>query len=288
MGVYAIALATSGIIQIVATFGVASYVIREPQLVPKTLDSAFTINAVLSGIFSVVLIVAGLTSKYTLGDSSAGYVLFVLALGPVISALAFRPSTMLQREMRFKQIALISVAASVAGTITSVSLAILGFSYMSLAFGTLMPSIVSTASYIVVAPHHLSFRFSTSEWRKITRFGVQIMSINGVAVFSTRLAEVVIGRVLGLAALGQYARAGNLSNMIFENVYGTMTRVIFVQLAKEYRETGQLQRGFVRGLQAVIALMWPLLIGVAILSGPMIKLLYGERWVAAATLCLLD
>ena len=206
----------------------------------------------------------------------------LIAVTPILNAFAFRPSAMLQREMQFAPVSLIGIAGAVATTLVTVTAAFMGASYMSPAFGALMSPLIGAIAFNAVAPHHASLRCTLEGWRDILRFGLRIMSISGVAVLCTRLAEIILGRVLGLSALGIYARASTLSNMVFENVYGTMTRVIFVQLAQQYRETGELKQGFLTGLRLVTAIMWPLLIGLAVLAGPAIRLLYGERWLGAA------
>jgi O-antigen/teichoic acid export membrane protein len=88
--------------------------------------------------------------------------------------------------------------------------------------------------------------------------------------------------MLGLASLGLYSRASNLASLIFQNLYGTATGVIFAQLSKTFRETGELRAPFLRGLEMILAVMWPLLIGLAVLSQPAVHILYGAKWQAAA------
>jgi O-antigen/teichoic acid export membrane protein len=79
-----------------------------------------------------------------------------------------------------------------------------------------------------------------------------------------------------------YSRASNLATLIFTNLFGTATAVIFSQLSKTFRETGVLRDAFLRGLEIILALMWPLLMGLAVLARPVIRLLYGAKWDAAA------
>ncbi|RYD27970.1 MAG: hypothetical protein EOP89_03595, partial [Lysobacteraceae bacterium] len=62
----------------------------------------------------------------------------------------------------------------------------------------------------------------------------------------------------------------------------TATRVVFVQLSKDYRERGTWQATYLRSFAMITAFMWPLLIGLAILSRPAVLILFGERWLPAA------
>ena len=58
VGIYAIAMAALGLIQVFTTFGIASFIVREAELPTETLEAAFTVNAIL--IVSLTLLLAGL------------------------------------------------------------------------------------------------------------------------------------------------------------------------------------------------------------------------------------
>lgn len=283
MGIFAIAMATQGLIGIFVSFGVGAYIVREPNLEQGTLDAAFTVNALLATALSLLLFGVSFAGQQLLGDAGAGRVLRVSALGPLIGLFGFRASVMMQRDMQFKTMSMIAVVGSLITTIGTVLFALAGFSYMSPAYGGLISSIVGTGAYMIAGRRHHSFRVSLGEWRRISVFGLRMMSVSGVSVMGARLSDLVLGRLLGVASLGLYARASNLSNLIYENIYGTATRVVFVQLSRDFRETGELKPTFLRGLQMITAFMWPLLAGLGILSRPAILILYGEKWLPAAT-----
>ncbi len=48
---------------------------------------------------------------------------------------------------------------------------------------------------------------SLADWLPIARFGTQMLAISGVSQISTRVTELVLGRTLGIAALGLFSRA---------------------------------------------------------------------------------
>ena len=96
------------------------------------------------------------------------------------------------------------------------------------------------------------------------------------------LNELALGRLSGLPALGVYVRAANLSNMIWDNVYGSLTRVAFTQLAEDNRQGKPLGDTFLRTLQLVTGFLWPALCGIAVLSQPLVHILYGAKWHPAA------
>lgn len=282
LGIYAISMAALGLVQVFATFGIASYIVREAELAPGTLETAFTVNALLAIALTLMLIVLSFVAGPVLGDARAGSVLRIVALANLLGILSFRPAAMLQREMQFKLLSIISVTNGLVQTLGTVFFALWGASYMSPAYASLLSAGVAMALTLIFGRAHIGFRPSRAGWRPIITFGLQMMSVSGVATITGRLSDLILGRLLGVAALGLYGRASNLSGQIFDNLYGTATRVVFVQLSKDCREGGPWQTTYLRGFAMITAFMWPLLSGMAILSRPVIQILYGERWLPAA------
>jgi O-antigen/teichoic acid export membrane protein len=70
--------------------------------------------------------------------------------------------------------------------------------------------------------------------------------------------------------------------MIFANLYGTATRVLFVRFSRAYHDQGDWRGIYLRSFAIITAFMWPLLVGLAVLSQPVVLLLYGEAWLPAA------
>jgi O-antigen/teichoic acid export membrane protein len=113
-------------------------------------------------------------------------------------------------------------------------------------------------------------------------FGLRMVTISGAATIANRLADISLGRLLGLGSLGLYSRASTISGQIYDNVYGTATRVVFVHLSEQNRRSGQIGDSFLRSFRMITAVMWPCLLGLAVLSPVAICTIYGEKWLAAA------
>ncbi|MBB5746327.1 oligosaccharide flippase family protein [Brevundimonas variabilis] len=282
MGVYAVAVAVVGVLGIFATFGVSSYVTKEVDLTEDKLASAFTVNALINVMMAMLLFAGSFVVPELMRSDDVGPLLRLLAIQPLIGLFDFRPMAMMQRHMKFGKLAYISAPLAVAGLVISVTLASRGFSFYSMAYAALATSTAGMIAANVLGREYVSLRLSLTHWRELSSFGLKIMSVSGVAQGAQRISDLVLARVLGIEALGIFSRASNLSNMIFFNLYGTATRVAFVNLSEEFRKTGELGPVFLRSLELIMGVMWPLLAGIAVLSGPMIYILYGEQWLAAA------
>ncbi|MGI4801190.1 MAG: oligosaccharide flippase family protein [Janthinobacterium lividum] len=282
MGIYAFAAAVTGVLSAIQAFGLAGFIVREHDLNPDLLASTFTVNTALAVILAAAVASLSTFGSRFLHEAGVQHVMLVLALLPLLGALEFVPSTSLERHGQFKAISLVSLARMLASTATTVALAFAGFSYMSIAYGSLAGAIVSVASFNLVGRRHVSLRLSLSEWRRITRFGLQMMAISGVNAVSTRLAELLMGRLLGLSALGLYSRASSLNGLLWDNIHMVIGRVVFVDLAEVRRRGVSLRETYLRTVEMVTALLWPAFAGFAVLAGPLIQTVYGSKWIGAA------
>ena len=282
LGIFGIAMALSGVLSVFTSFGVGSYVVRDGALDSRTLDTAFTVNALLCLLLSCLLLAASFAGQRLFDDPGVGQVLELSAISPLLSIVGFRASVMFQREMLYGTIAAIGVLNNLSSMAVTVAAAWLGYSYLSPAYGTLTGAIIANAAYGWKGRAQWSLRCSLAEWKSIATFGVRLIFIGGVSQMTGRLCEIVLAKAQSLTALGLYGRASGLSNMIWTNLYGSATQVIFSQLSKDLRETGEVRTTFVRSMRNMLALVWPMLIGLAVLSKPVIAIIYGERWLAAA------
>jgi O-antigen/teichoic acid export membrane protein len=282
MGVFAVGIATVGILNTFAGFNVGTYVIRAPELHRSLLDTAFTVNALLSCAVALAIYFMSAVERRYLSNPDIADVLIPLAFSAVAGIFEFRPAVMLQRELRFKTTALIQVARAILSNGITVGLALHGFGFMSLPYGNVAGALMGAIACNALVPEHTSLRVSLSHGRAMASFGIQMMSIGGIGMLAKRCSEILLGHTLGLSALGLYSRASSIAALVFDNTYSAVTRVLFVRLSEEARSSGSVRDIFLRSFDMITALLWPIQLGVAILAGPAIYYLYGARWVAAA------
>lgn len=282
MGVFAIALAMVALLALVQALGLGSLIVREARLEPSLVATAFTINALLGVLLAGAISALGLFGAMFLHEDGVRQVLLVLALQPLIAIFEFLPASRLERDGDFKTLALIKTVRSALATTLTVLLAFQGFSYMSLAWGQLAGAAFNAVALGVVAARHVSFRLSLQEWRQVSRFGGQMLAISGVNNLADRVAEILLGRIIDLAALGLYSRASSMFHLLWNNIHIVMARILLVDFADLVRRGVPLRERYLRVVALMTGILWPGFAGLAILSGPFIQIVYGPQWIGAA------
>ncbi len=282
MGIYAVAMAITGILSIMQATGLIGFIVREPKLTDDLMASTFTINAAISILVSISIAVGSVYAANFLHEAGVRRVMFVVAALPVIGMFEFLPAANLEREANFKAIALIGSCRTLIAQGSSVGLAIYGFSYMSIAYGQVAGALFSATAYCVVGRRFFNLRPRLMEWRRVTKFGLQMLAISGAYAIGGRMSDLLLGRLLSLTALGLYGRAASLNNLIQDNIYMVIVRVLFVDIAQRVRDEESLRESYLATIEILTAILWPAFAGLAIVSGPFINFVYGARWVAAA------
>lgn len=282
MGVFAIASAVSAILSIATSFSIHAYLVREEVLTRDLIRRVYTVNTMMNLLLSALTFAAAAICVFYAGEREIGAVLALVAIGPLLGIFEFVPGTLYTREMNYGILVRVGMIRTVIIAGTVIACAASGLGSLSPAIGPLVAGVFSATFFTWKRRHDIVLRPTRQGLRPIIVFGFQIMSISGVAQLTQRVSEIILGRMLGLTALGLYTRAATLSGLVFSNVYGLATSVIFVKLSADLREKGTLRDTFVRSIRLITAGIWPLVIGIAILARPMVAILYGDKWLGAA------
>lgn len=282
MGIYAVAYAIVGILGTIRALGLSNFLVREPELTPETVATSFTINAILATMTAAAI--AGLSGAggVWLGDVGVQHVLLLLSVSPLLSILDLVPVARLERIGSFRVVGLINLARAAASTGVTIVLAVKGFSYMSIAWGTLASAAVGLIGSNIAGRRFVSLRFGLRDWRRVATFGVRILLIGAMGNIALRVSDLLLGRLVGLSALGLYSRASGLNGLLIDNIHAVIARIVFVDFSERHRRSLPLRESYLKIVAMITGLLWPAFAGLAILAGPVILTIYGPTWTAAA------
>lgn len=281
-GVYAAAAAIAAVIASFQAFGLGNFVVREPALDKRLLRTVFTVNGLLALTVGVALGLLSFLPINVMQQAGIGQLLRLLALVPIIGAIELVPSALLQRDMQFGRLSVVTLSRAIANAVVSILLAYRGYSYLSIGWGTVAGAAAAAVVANAVVRERAFVGFALAEWRRVLSFGGNMLAIAGVTSLSTRIADIILAAILGLRDLGLFARAASVNSMLWDNVHLILARVLFSDLAKLQREGGSLRFRYLTIMRFVTAALWPAFAGLAVLAGPVVNLLYGPRWIAAA------
>lgn len=284
IGVWAIGLAAATAILACREFTSGAFLIQRKNLTREEVQGAFTVMLLMNATLAAVLALGAPAIAAFYSEPDLVHYLRVAALAVVLESIAMPLQALMRRDMAFTAIAIINIANVAAFSAVSVTLAVLGFSYMSFAWAWAAAAGLTGVLAVCLRPDLRAFKPVLRHWRGMLGFGVY----NGFSVLLFRLYEtiptIVLGRTLSFHAVGLYNRALLVCQLPDKVVLGGAAPVILPALAAEARAGGNLAASYVRAVSFITALQWPALIVLAILAHPVVLVLLGDQWLSLVPL----
>jgi O-antigen/teichoic acid export membrane protein len=286
VGIYSLCAAFTAVAGILRDFGVSEYLIQEKDLTPEKFRAAYGLAfAIAWTIGAAIFLARGEVAAYY-AEPEVARVLAVLALNFLILPVSSPTFALLNRELAFRQIFGLQIAANLTQAVTSVLLAWFGFGVMSLAWGPIANVAAQSVLLIVMRPRECLTLPSLRNVRQVLRFGAMYVSSRTIEVLTRNFHEPVIAKVLGFASVGLFSRAFGLIELFNTNVGAAVVRVATPAFAAQHRAGLPLAEPYARATAIFVSISWPFFGFVALMAEPIIRVLFGAQWVAAAPIAI--
>jgi lipopolysaccharide exporter len=231
--------------------GLSRAVIRSPQLEPRTISTAATLNTVFSIAAFVCAQAAAPLAGLLLNSPPATLVVRVLAFRLLLSPIGFLSDCVLSRELRFGELRIGAVLGVVVRGIVSVSLALTGWKYWSLVIGILADVLVGNTVVRIRRPVRFHYSLDRAEASRLLAFGVPL-TVAGLASFAVLNADnLAIGSLMGATTLGYYTIAFTWAIYGSAAVQEVVQLVLYPKFSQMQDEPGRVKDAYLRVLRLV-------------------------------------
>lgn len=283
-GIFSIAFAAVSLIAFLQDFGTARYISGEQDLDHGKTVAAYTLSLTIGWLIALICLSLAWPLAAFYDDQRLVAITLVLAGSYFLFPLAIVPQALRQREMDFRSTAMIGISSALANAVVSLFLAWQGYGALSLAWG----AFAQQAARVLVAQWRvgglLPWPPRYANLRILFDYGGTNTALVVCMLLVTRLPELIIGRVLGAAPVGLFARATGIALQLRMLLSGALSSVFYPAFARVRDRGDALGPHYLRVVAAYSALTWPAMAGMAVLAEPMVSLLYGPRWIETAPL----
>jgi lipopolysaccharide exporter len=284
IGLFSVTLALIGIAQVLRDFGVASYLIQVPDLTPGHVRTAYGVLLLVGGatFAALVLLAPWIAAFYDSPEMTL--VLRICALNFLALPFCTVSLALLRRDMRFKPLAVVNVAAAASGAAASVGLALAGIGVASLAVGAVTTNLATAVGAWMARGRPSPQRPSLQHWREFLGFGAQTSAAGVVTSVSMDVNDLAVGKIMGFEPVALLSRAQGLMNLFHRDLMGAVRNVAFPAYSKAFREGQAMEPLYIASVANVTVLAWPFYGFLALYGLEVLRLLYGPQWDAAAPL----
>lgn len=283
-GLVGMVTAFTGVLSLFRDFGLSSAAVQQQNITEQQISTLFWINMLVGTLLGILSVAMAPAIAAFYHEPRLFGVTTVLAIGFLFNAAGVQHSVLLQRQMRFTALAVISTASLAAGTAIAIGGAMAGYGYWSLVAMTIITPLIYTVCVWLTTAWVPSMPRRRSGVRSMMRFGGTV-TLNGLVVYvASNLEKVLIGRFWGVDAIGIYGRAYQLINIPTSNLNSAVGDVAFSALSRVQDDPSRLKSYFLKGYSLVLALTLPMTFACAFFADDMISVFLGPKWKAAGPL----
>jgi O-antigen/teichoic acid export membrane protein len=287
-GIYAVVMLVATFLTLFGDVGLGASLIQrkeEPSL--EDWRTVFTFQQILVVTFVLIIFFAApLIRDYYEWSSSTPWFIRVTALSLMITSFRTIPAARLERDVEFKRLALVELIEILLFQGTAVLSALLGFGAWSFVLGLLARSIGGTGLIYWMAPWPIGWKWDWTRTRSLMRFGLPYQGVGVVSFVKDSINPVLIGKLLGPAAVGYVNWAGTVS--VYPVIaLGSFVRLFFPTFSRLQSDPPALAAALERVLRWNNLIAFGLFALLLSQAEEITVLVFGEKWLPGLNLLYL-
>jgi O-antigen/teichoic acid export membrane protein len=260
--------------------GLGTTLIQRPALSREILGSVFWLNLLTTIALCALTVAAAPAVAAFFGQPELTDVVRVLAISVFFLGMGVIPRAMLQRQLRFRPLALAEVGGALAGGVAGTVAAVNGGDYWAIVAQAVATDICVTCALVVVA----GSRPAAPSWRGVREtlsFSSRVLAYSIVDFGHRNVDNALIGKLLGAAPLALYALAYRSIMIPVVSLVQVANRVALPVYSRLQAERTRLWTYHLLSARLIALVMFPLLTAIVIEAPRAVPLVFGDAWQGA-------
>mgnify|MGYP006281520885 CR=1 FL=1 len=282
-GLVAMVLAITNFAFLFRSAGLSAATVQRRDVSLDQVSNLFWINVGFGIALGAILVALAPAVAWFYDEPRLVQITMGLATMFVFYGFSTQHRAVLLRSMRFGAIA----AGDISGVVSGVAAALVA-AYLGAGYWSLVVMHVTTAAVTAVAAW-IALRWLPSlpkrgvNIRELLGFGGRVTAFDAVNYFSRNMDNLLIGRVLGSAALGFYSRAYSLMMLPIRQLRTPLMGVGLPALSKLQDDPERYARYYSRMVQLLSFVVAPVTVFLGTYASELVRVVLGPGWESAAT-----
>lgn len=288
-GIVSIVMLVLGLTQTFSDLGFAAAIMHKQDLSRREFSSLYWIQLIIyTVLFAIIAACSPLIARFY--DTEVLVILMPLALlDLVFMGIGRLYGTLLQKSFQFRTIALRNIISAVLSFFIAVALAAYGAGVYSLILSTLFHTLMANVWNFIAGQKQVRLQYvvKVKENIPLIRIGIYQTGTQIVDYLASKIDVLLIGRFLDMEVLGVYSLAKELLHKLIAIINSIAVTVTTPILAVNQNNKVLLGNTYCKTIHYLTLITFPVVMTIVVLSQPLIGLLYGEKFILAATLILI-
>ncbi len=205
-------------------------------------------------------------------------VLRVMALKLPLAGVNSVQHAYVQKKMLFKRFFFSTLIGTVGSAVVGIAMAYAGFGAWALVAQYLFNSTMDTLVLWFTVKWRPRFVFSLARMKTLFSFGWKMLVSELIHTSYKQIRSLIIGKVYTEKDLAFYNQGGKLPSLLVTNINSSITSVLFPAMTLKQDDKKKMKEVVRLSIRVSSYVMWPLMIGLMVMTKPVVLLLFTEKW----------
>jgi len=277
-GLVALALALVAFMLYMGDAGLAKSLVRTDAEDTLVWSSVFWATLAFTGLLSLLLVGLAYPAALFFEQPRLFPIMAALACLPLVQGLLAAPTAELTKREKFITLAAAEFASAICGVVVAIWMAFDGFGAWALVAQNI--TLWSVKALVIIASSRFRprFMFSFDRLGEHLIFARDTLGFAITSFIGRQTDQLVIGKLIGTAALGLYSIAFRIMSLPAHIVGGSIQSALFPKFVQLRDDHTKLRQVVLMSTAAQAALIFPGMAAVAASSHAFFTLLLSERW----------
>ena len=258
--------------------GFSTALIRKVDRTETDFSTVFYFNIAVAVVFYFALFFSAPAIANFYNTPLLESITKIVALNLIIGSLSGIHNAKLSIAIDFKSRAKVSIVSTLLTGTIGLWMAYSGYGVWALVVQNLFSGIIRTVMLWMIVKWRPALVFSWISFKELFSFGSKLLASGLLDTIYNNVYTLVIGKVFSPSVLGTYSRANGLAEFPSSNITGVLQGVTFPVLSSIQNEDVRMADAYKRFLKLSAFLVFPLMIGLAAIADPFVRLILTDKW----------
>ncbi len=281
-GVVAMVAVFTGFVAVFRDGGLSVATVQRENVTDAQISNLFWVNAALGLGAALTVAALGPVVAWFYEDESLLWIVVMLSVPFLLSGLSAQPQALLQREMRFRELAVIEIVSLAISSGIGITAAAAGSGPWALVAMTVAFAVANVLLVFFFCRWRPSRMSRGAGVRPMLKFGSDITVSRFFEGLACSLDSLLIGKIYTPEMVGIYTKAQTLMLLPLSQVMPALQSVALPIMSRLAERPDALKRAFLDLLQVAACLSSLFTVAVVIGADWIIRGILGPQWVQAA------
>ncbi|MFW6015394.1 MAG: lipopolysaccharide biosynthesis protein [bacterium] len=278
-GIVAIINVFVAFFSILANMGIGNAIIQNQELNKEDINSIFSFSIYMGILLAIAFALLSIPISSIYSNN------VYLKIGPLLSISVFFstinmvPNALLLKEKKFFIVGVRQVIVSLLCSIATIVLAVWGFKYYALVLYSILSAIFTFLWNFKNVKLNFMFKISMDSLNKVKQFSMFLFGFNIMNYFSRNLDNLLIGKYMGSALLGNYNKAYQLMLYPLNYLTHVITPVLLPLISSYQDDLDYVYKQYLKVVKVLSIIGIYITVFCFFSSKEIVLILFGSRWV---------